>query len=63
MKHFAGLDVSLENTSVCVLDADGQIVSEISVVSHADDIFSALSPYLGRCCTNTGSSGNRVLHL
>ena len=32
--------------SVCVLDADGQIVSEISVVSHADDIFSALSPYL-----------------
>ena len=46
MKHFAGLDVSFENTSVCVLDADGQIVSGISVVSHADDIFSALSPYL-----------------
>lgn len=46
MKHFAGLDVSLGNTSVCILDADGQIVCEISVVSHADDIFSALLPYL-----------------
>ena len=46
MKHFAGLDVSLENTSVCVLDADGQIVSEISVVSHADDIF---GNYIRQC--------------
>ena len=46
MKHYAGLDVSLEIPAVCVRDADGQTVCEISVVSQADDIFSALSPYL-----------------
>lgn len=46
MKHYAGLDVSLETTAICVLDTDGEVVCEISVLSHADDIFSALSPYL-----------------
>src|SRR5680860_277859 len=46
MKYYAGLDVSLDSTAVCVLDLDGEIVCETSVVSHADDIFSALSPYL-----------------
>lgn len=46
MKHFAGLDVSLETTAICILDTDGRVVREISALSHADDIFSALSPYV-----------------
>ncbi len=35
MKHYAGLDVSLETTAVCVLDVDGEVVCETSVESHA----------------------------
>ena len=28
MKHFAGLDVSLQETAICVVDEDGIIVIE-----------------------------------
>ncbi len=28
MEHYAGLDVSLELTSVCLVDASGQVVRE-----------------------------------
>lgn len=34
MKYFAGLDVSLEWTSVCVVDGDGRIVREAKVASE-----------------------------
>ena len=34
MKHFAGLDVSLEWTSVRVVDEAGQIVREAKVLSE-----------------------------
>ena len=36
MKYFAGLDVSLEWTSVCVVDGDGRIVREAKVPSEPD---------------------------
>ena len=36
MKHFAGLDVSLEWTSVCVVDETGQIVREEKVLGEPD---------------------------
>ena len=36
MTYFAGLDVSLEWTSVCVVDGDGQIVREAKVLSEPD---------------------------
>lgn len=38
MNTYVGLDVSLKNTSVCVVDQDGSIVSEGSVVSDPDAI-------------------------
>jgi transposase len=28
MKHFAGLDVSLQETAICIVDEDGIVVSE-----------------------------------
>jgi transposase len=34
MKHYAGIDVSLEQASVCVVDADGKIVAEGKVASE-----------------------------
>ena len=36
MRYFAGLDVSLEWTSVCVVDGDGRIVREAKVLSEPD---------------------------
>ena len=31
MEHYAGIDVSLERSSVCVVDATGRIVREAKV--------------------------------
>src|SRR3954468_16741229 len=35
MEHYAGIDVSLERSSVCVVDATGKIVREAKVGSAA----------------------------
>ena len=34
MDHFAGLDVSVKETSVCILDDAGRIVKEVKVASE-----------------------------
>lgn len=36
MEHYAGLDVSLEQTSVCIVDARGAIVCEVKVASEPE---------------------------
>jgi hypothetical protein len=36
MEHHAGIDVSLEWSSVCVVDASGKIVREIKVASKPE---------------------------
>jgi transposase len=36
MKHYAGIDVSLECSSVCVVDAEGRIVREAKVLSEPE---------------------------
>ena len=38
MEHYAGLDVSLELTSVCIVDAQGAIIRETKVASHPEDL-------------------------
>ena len=38
MEHYAGIDVSLELSSVCVVDAGGKIVAEAKIESHPDAI-------------------------
>jgi transposase len=43
MEHYAGIDVSLERSSVCVVDASGQIVGEGKVASEPE----ALIGYFG----------------
>lgn len=42
MKHYAGLDVSVKETSICVLDETGAICREIKVPSHPDDLVQTL---------------------
>jgi transposase len=44
MEHYAGIDVSLERSSVCVVDATGRIVREAKVASEPG----ALADFLGR---------------
>ena len=34
MKHYAGIDVSLNSSSVCVVDESGKIVRELKVASE-----------------------------
>ena len=36
MEHYAGIDVSLERSSVCVVDATGKIVREAKVASEPE---------------------------
>src|ERR1700757_19781 len=38
MKYFAGLDVSLDETAVCIVDEDGIVVREGKVASEPDDL-------------------------
>ena len=42
MKHYAGLDVSLEKTSICILDETGKVCREIKVASHPEDLLRIL---------------------
>jgi hypothetical protein len=38
MKHYAGLDVSVKETSICIVDEAGSICREMKVVSHPENL-------------------------
>ena len=42
MKHYAGLDVSVKETSICIVDEAGRICREMKVVSHPEDLLAVL---------------------
>jgi transposase len=42
MEHFAGLDVSVKETSVCIVDDKGRVVREAKVASEPDALLLAL---------------------
>jgi hypothetical protein len=42
MEHFAGLDVSVKDTSVCIVDETGRIVREAKVASEPAALLAAL---------------------
>jgi predicted NBD/HSP70 family sugar kinase len=42
MKYFAGLDVSLEETAICVVDETGRIVKELRAASEPEALVAAL---------------------
>ena len=48
MEYFAGLDVSMEETSIRVVDQEGKLVLETKVATDPDAIFKALRKYVPR---------------
>lgn len=38
MKHFAGLDVSVKETSIFIVNETGKICREMKVICHPDDL-------------------------
>ena len=42
MDHFAGLDVSVKETSICIVDDTGRIVREAKVASEPEALLSVL---------------------
>ena len=43
MDNFAGLDVSVKETSVCIVDEAGKIVREVKVASEPDALLTVLA--------------------
>jgi transposase len=55
MDNFAGLDVSVKDTSVCIVDEVGKIVREVKVASEPDALLAVLrnATYLSLSETQT----------
>ena len=43
MDHFAGLDVSVKETSLCIVDDAGRIVREVKVASEPEALLAMLT--------------------
>jgi transposase len=43
MEHFAGLDVSVKDTSICIVDDTGRIVREVKVASEPEALLEVLA--------------------
>ena len=59
MDHYAGIDVALECSSVCVVDANGKIVREVKVASEPEaliDWFRSLGLDLARIGLGGGAA-------
>ena len=42
MDHFAGLDVSVKETSVCIVDDTGKVIREVKVASEPQALLAVL---------------------
>ena len=42
MDHFGGLDVSVKETSICIVDDTGRIVREVKVASEPEGLLKVL---------------------
>lgn len=65
MKQFVGLDVSLEETSICVLDAAGTSIFEGNAPSRPEALITLLrtkAPHAKRIALETGSLSSWLWH-
>jgi len=47
MKHYAGLDVSVKESAICIMDETGKVCREVKVVSHPEDLIEVLKTACG----------------
>ena len=64
MDYFAGLDISMENTHICVLDCEGAVVYERKTASTAQAIADELAkaPSCRRIVFETGRMAPILFH-
>ena len=64
MEYFAGLDVSMEETHVCVVDRDGVVTHQAKVASTPADIAQELAkaPACRRVVFETGRMAPMLFH-
>ncbi len=64
MDYYAGLDVSMEETHICIVDRDGGVIHETRVASTPDDIDAALmeAPACRRVVFETGRMAPMLYH-
>jgi predicted NBD/HSP70 family sugar kinase len=60
MDHFAGLDVSVKETSVCIVDDTGRIVREVKVASEPEALLPVLTNLAYLCVPKTSHGDFRV---
>ena len=58
MDYFAGLDVSVKDTSVCIVDDTGKIVREVKVASEPDALLT-----VEECCLSLQADWHRPLRI
>lgn len=63
MSSFAGLDVSLNETSVCIVDDDGAVLHESKVATDAGALRAALSPFAEQLSRIGLEAGPLAQHL
>jgi transposase len=64
MEYFAGLDVSMEETHVCVIDRDGKVILEARTPTAPKTIATALAkgPAVERVLFETGRMAPTLFH-
>jgi transposase len=64
MEHFAGLDVSMKETHVCVVDRDGDVVLETMATTLPETIAAALAraPSCQQVVLETGRMAPTLYH-
>jgi transposase len=64
MDYFAGLDISMEETHVCVVDRDGAVVHEAKTASTPEAIAASLAkaPTCRRVVFETGRMAPTLYH-
>ena len=56
MDHFAGMDVSVKETSVCIVDDTGRIVREVRVASEPEALLAVLKNPTRPCAASRPGS-------
>ena len=64
MEHFAGLDISMKETHICVMDRDGKVVLEAKAATSTAAIAAELAraPALQRIVFETGRMATTLYH-